>query len=274
MFIFYILFLLVIAYVFALKAASKIAAWVPWLLFTVFMLSILSFVIDHWIISIIILFGAAAIFGMTIETEEDGKTIKPEPEGLKFYQRKVFKAWVVFIVFFSIMVGLANGPFAKHSDNQGDKKEKVSSSSSTSSKSESSSSTSATSSSSSKKESSKKSENPKTYNETDGNANGSNFTDEDYRNESNIGKSVHLSNAKIARVDKKNGGLWIETINDENNPKTTHVQAVNLASYKFKVGDVVDIKATLQGMKKSMVTFDGDTDKYPTIWISDINAVK
>lgn len=148
MLVFYILFLLVIAYVFALKAASKIATWIPWLLFAVFMLSILGFIIDHWIISIIILFGAAAIFGMTIETEEDGKTIKPEPEGLKFYQRKVFKAWVGFIVFFSIMVGLANGPFAKHSDNQDDKKEKTSSSSSKSSQSESPSSTSANSSSS------------------------------------------------------------------------------------------------------------------------------
>lgn len=149
MFIFYIVFLLVIAYVFALKAAAKIVSWLPWLLLAVFVLSILDFVIDHWIISIIILFGAAAIFGMTIETEEDGKTIKPEPEGLKFYQRKVFKGWVGFIVFFAVMVGLANGPFAKHSDNQEDKKEKTSSSSSKSSQSESSSASSSAISSSS-----------------------------------------------------------------------------------------------------------------------------
>lgn len=127
---------------------------------------------------------------------------------------------------------------------------------------------------SSKKESIKTSDNSETYDDADGTNNGSTFSDDDYRNESNIGKSVHLTNAKIARVDKKDAGLWIETINDVNNPKTTHVQAVNLASYKFKVGDIVDIKATLQGMKKSMVTFDGDSDKYPTIWISDINVVK
>lgn len=129
MFIFYIVFLLVIAYVFALKAAAKIVSWLPWLLLAVFVLSILDFVIDHWIISIIIIIGALSIFGMTIDTEEDGKTIKPEPEGLKFYQRKVFKGWVGFIVFFAVMVGLANGPFAKHSNRQEDKQESSSSSS-------------------------------------------------------------------------------------------------------------------------------------------------
>lgn len=268
MFIFYIVFLLVIAYVFALKASSKIVSWLPWLLLAVFVLSILDFVIDHWIISIIIIFGALTIFGMTIETEEDGKTIKPEPESLKLYQRKVFKGWVGFIVFFAIMVGLANGPFSKHSSKQEDKQGSSSSSSSSSKKIESSSS------SSQAKKSTKQTNDTKTYNEADGNTNGSNFTDEDYRNEANIGKSVHLTNAKITRIDKNDGGLWIETINDENNEKTTHVQAVNLASYNFQVGDVVDIKATLQGMKKSMVTFDGDTDKYPTIWITSINKVK
>ncbi|WP_338346499.1 hypothetical protein [Fructobacillus cardui] len=218
---------------------------------------------------------------MTIETEEDGKTIKPEPESLKLYQRKVFKGWVGFIVFFAIMVGLANGPFSKHSSKQEDKQESSSSSSSSSKKTESSSSSSSSSkktesssSSSQAKKSTKQTNDTKTYNEADGNTNGSNFTDEDYRNEANIGKSVHLTNAKITRIDKKAGGLWIETINDENNEKTTHVQAVNLASYNFQVDDVVDIKATLQGMKKSMVTFDGDTDKYPTIWITSINKVK
>lgn len=268
MFIFYILFLLVIAYVFALKAASKIVSWLPWLLLAVFVLSILDFVIDHWIISIIILFGAAAIFGMTIETEEDGKTIKPEPEGLKFYQRKVFKGWVGFIVFFAIVVGLANGPFAKHSNKQEDKQESSSSSSSSNKKQETGSSY------SQNKKTAKKTNDTKTYNDTEALSNAQNFNPDDYENDANIGKSIHLTNAKIARIDKADGGLWIETINDDNNPKTTHVQAVNLSSYKLSVGDVVDIEATLQGKQKSMVTFSGDTDKYPTIWISSISKIK
>lgn len=268
MFIFYIVFLLVIAYVFALKAAAKIVSWLPWLLLAVFVLSILDFVIDHWIISIIIIIGALSIFGMTIDTEEDGKTIKPEPEGLKFYQRKVFKGWVGFIVFFAVMVGLANGPFAKHSNRQEDKQESSSSSSSSNKKQETSSS------SSQNKESAKKTNDTKTYSDAEALSNAQNFNPDDYENDANIGKSVHLTNAKISRIDKTDGGLWIETINDDNDPKTTHVQATNLASYKLKVGDVVDIKATLQGKKKSMVTFSGDTDKYPTIWISSIDKIK
>lgn len=132
----------------------------------------------------------------------------------------------------------------------------------------------AASSSNSENESTKTSNSSIKYNESDGNNNGSTFTDDDYRNESNIGKSVHLTNAKIARIDKNDGGLWIQTISDDNNPNTAFVQSINLASYKLKEGDIVDIKATLQGMKKSMVTFNGDTDMYPTIWITDINIAK
>ncbi|CAK1236984.1 hypothetical protein [Fructobacillus cardui] len=148
------------------------------------------------------------------------------------------------------------------------KDEKSSSSSSSNKKQETSSS------SSQNKESAKKTNDTKTYNDTEALSNAQNFNPDDYENDANIGKSVHLTNAKIARIDKADGGLWIETINDDNNPKTTHVQAVNLSSYKLSVGDVVDIKATLQGKQKSMVTFSGDTDKYPTIWISSIDKIK
>ncbi|MGR8826824.1 hypothetical protein N2E09_04300 [Leuconostoc citreum] len=110
----------------------------------------------------------------------------------------------------------------------------------------------------------------KQYDDKDALSNAKDFDDDSYKDSNNIGKSVHLTNAKIARVDKNDGGLWIQTISDDTNITNAHVQAINLSSYNFKEGDIVDIKATLQGMKKSMVTFKNDSDKYPTLWIASI----
>jgi cytoskeletal protein RodZ len=171
-----------------------------------------------------------------------------------------------------------------------DKKEKTAKQSSSSSYSSSASSSSTSSSSSAKSSSSSSSEkkpeksnsnsskpakkDSKTYDDTNAIANAQKFTDDDYRNSANIGQSVHLTSATIARVDTTDGGLWIQTTSDDNATNLAHVQAINLASYNFQEGDKVDVKATLQGMRKSMITFKGDTDKYPTIWIKSIETVK
>ncbi|MGX7051420.1 hypothetical protein [Leuconostoc palmae] len=110
----------------------------------------------------------------------------------------------------------------------------------------------------------------KQYDDKDALSNATDFDDDSYKDSNNIGKSVHLTKAKIGRVDQQDGGIWIQTINDTTSINNTFVQAINLPSYNFKEGDVVDIKATLQGMKKSMVTFKNDSDKYPTLWITSI----
>ncbi|CAK1233088.1 hypothetical protein [Fructobacillus fructosus] len=163
--------------------------------------------------------------------------------------------WIVAVIVFFVVIAAVTP-----SDDDSNSSSKSSSSKSVSSKKK-------TNSNDTNKESDQKN---KQYNDSDALTNAQNFSDDDYRNDSNIGKSVHLTNAKIARVDKTDGGLWIATTTDMNSDKMAHVQAVNLASYKFKEGDTVDIQATLQGMKKSMVTTKGDTEKYPTIWITSI----
>lgn len=112
------------------------------------------------------------------------------------------------------------------------------------------------------------------YNDTDALTNAQNFDDAAYENKTNIGKSIHLTNAKIGRIGDDTIGIWIQTTTDDNNINNAFIQAINMPSYHLKEGDVVDIKGTLQGMQKSMVTFKGDTDKYPTIWITSITKTQ
>jgi len=112
------------------------------------------------------------------------------------------------------------------------------------------------------------------YNDTDALTNTQNFDDDAYRNKTNIGKSIHLTNAKIGNIGHDTIGIWIQTTTDDNNINNANIQAINMPSYHLKEGDVVDIKGTLQGMQKSMVTFKGDTDKYPTIWITSITKTQ
>lgn len=112
------------------------------------------------------------------------------------------------------------------------------------------------------------------YNDTDALTNAQNFDDDAYRNKTNIGKSIHLTNAKIGNIGHDTIGIWIQTTTDDSNINNAFIQAINMPSYHLKEGDVVDIKGTLQGMQKSMVTFKGDTDKYPTIWITSITKTQ
>lgn len=112
------------------------------------------------------------------------------------------------------------------------------------------------------------------YNDTDALTNAQNFDDDAYRNKTNIGKSIHLTNAKIGSIGHDTIGIWIQTTTDDSNINNANIQAINMPSYHLKEGDVVDIKGTLQGMQKSMVTFKGDTDKYPSIWITSISKTQ
>lgn len=178
-----------------------------------------------------------------------------------FYKRIWFWVIVVLIAFIALCVSVSGD------DDDSSSSSKTSSSKTTSSKKSDTSKKSSQSSSKAKKD-------YKTYNDSEADNNASKITEDDFKNSDNIGKSLHYANAKIARVDKSDGGLWIQSISDDSNINAIHVQAINLASYNFQEGDIVDIKATIQGMEPSMVTFKGDKDTYPTIWIHSIDKVQ
>ncbi|CAH1855704.1 hypothetical protein [Convivina intestini] len=105
----------ILVIVFAMYAfTAKLASWIPWLALLAGLCMILDFVLDHWIISIILLVAGLGCYGFYVSTTEEGKE-----GGDKFYQKLWFKPLVSFLVFFLFIFTLANTVFSKNNNSKG-----------------------------------------------------------------------------------------------------------------------------------------------------------
>lgn len=167
--------------------------------------------------------------------------------------------WLLVAIILFLAFGWIRGSIGNAISNHNEDKKSKSSSSSSSKK------------TSDKKESATTTSNKFTYNEDEAKQVGANLKPDNF--DSNKGKSIELNNVLVGKYVSYDNALWLQASNDSNSPLYGYnIQVADTTgkNSSFAEGDIVNIKGEIQGEQKSMVTFDGDTDKYPTIMLTSI----
>lgn len=179
-----------------------------------------------------------------------------------FYKKWWFLILVVFLVIGSFNEMINGSSYDSDSSSSSSKKTKTNTTSSKSNSSVSSKSSEHVNSTNNKYISTEN------YNADDGEKNAISFDTDSFSDKSNVGKSIHLTQAKIGRIDKNDGGLWIQVQDGtDGNMALAFVQALYPAS-NLNEGDIVDIMGIVIGQQKSVV--DPTDETYPTIDIKSI----